>query len=510
MQNETSTTRRPKPRLSFWQIWNMSFGFLGIQFGFALQNANVSRIFETLGANIDDIPILWVAAPLTGLIIQPIVGYFSDRTWNRLGRRRPFFLAGALLASTALFIMPNSPVLWFAAGMLWIMDASINISMEPFRAFVGDNLPDEQRTSGFAMQSFFIGVGAVVASMLPYMLTNWFGVSNEATEGVIPDSVKWSFYVGGSIFLLAVLWTVFRSFEYSPEELASFSDSATHETANLASLSQAEKNCFVNRQIRLGSIFLLVGGALTIWFFMQMMKKDLYILAIGLMTAGLLFILAGLMQKNNNKSGFVTMMNDLLSMPKTMGQLALVQFFSWFALFSMWIYTTSAVTSHIYGTSDTTSKEYNDGADWVGVCFAVYNGVAALVAFLLPILAKKTNRKTTHAISLVVGALGLISIYFIKNPDLLLVSMIGIGFAWASILSMPYAILTGALPSDKMGYYMGVFNFFIVIPQIVAAAILGFFIANVFDHQAINAMLIGGISFVVAAVMTFFVEDKKG
>lgn len=510
MQNETSSARRPKPQLSFWQIWNMSFGFLGIQFGFALQNANVSRIFETLGASIDDIPILWVAAPLTGLIIQPIVGYFSDRTWNRLGRRRPFFLAGALLASTALFIMPNSPVLWFAAGMLWIMDASINISMEPFRAFVGDNLPDEQRTSGFAMQSFFIGIGAVVASMLPYMLTNWFGVLNEAPEGIIPDSVKWSFYLGGSIFLVAVLWTVFRSFEYSPEEMAAFSDSLEHETVNVTNLSLEEKNRFVNRQLRLGTILLVIGSALSTWFFIQMVKKDLYILAIGLMAVGLLFIIAGLMQRNNNVSGFITMMNDLLSMPKTMRQLAVAQFFSWFALFSMWIYTTAAVTSHIYEATDTTSKAYNDGADWVGVCFAVYNGVAALVAFLLPVLAKKTNRKTTHAISLVMGAFGLLSIFFVKNPDLLLVSMIGIGFAWASILSMPYAILTGALPADKMGYYMGVFNFFIVIPQIVAAAILGFFIAQFFEHQAIYAMLIGGISFIIAAVMTMFVEDKKG
>lgn len=501
---------RKKPHLSFWQIWNMSFGFLGIQFGFALQNANVSRIFETLGAEIDDIPILWVAAPVTGLLIQPIIGYMSDRTWNRLGRRRPFFLVGAILATTALFLMPNSPVLWVAAGMLWIMDASINISMEPFRAFVGDNLPDDQRTAGFAMQSFFIGIGAVVASMLPYMLANWLGVSNEAPEGIVPDSVKWSFYIGGAIFFLAVLWTVIRSFEYSPKELASFEENIEKEVEDNVSITAEERALKIKGQFRLGLVMTVIGAGLTVWFFSQDFKKDLYILAVGLLLAGVLFLFAGFLQKNGSRSGFITMMNDLLSMPRTMKQLAFVQFFSWFALFSMWIYTTAAVTSHIYGATDTTSDLFNDGANWVGVCFAVYNGVAALVAFALPVLAKATNRKMTHAICLVLGAIGLVSIFFIKTPEWLLASMIGIGVAWASILSIPYAILTGALPASKMGYYMGVFNFFIVIPQIVAASILGFFISTFFQNEAIYAMFIGGFSFLVAAVMTMLVDDQKG
>ena len=506
MTNGT-TTQAPlkKPRLSFWQIWNMSFGFLGIQFGFALQNANVSRIFETLGANIDDIPILWVAAPVTGLIIQPIIGYMSDRTWNKLGRRRPYFLVGAIFATIALFFMPNSPALWVAAGALWIMDASINISMEPFRAFVGDNLPDGQRTAGFAMQSFFIGVGAVVASMLPYMLANWFGISNEAPEGIVPDSVKWSFYIGGAIFFLAILWTVLKSFEYPPEKLAAFEGEVEHA---VETLGEPEKKRTAQQMNKYGLIFLAVGVLLNIWFFSQALKKDLYILSIGLTVTGILFLMASMFRKNNNESGFTTIMSDLLNMPKTMKQLAYVQFFSWFALFSMWIYTTAGVTSHIYGSSDTTSAAYNEGADWVGVCFAVYNGIAAVVAFLLPILAKKTNRKTTHAICLILGAIGLASIFFIKNPNLLLASMIGIGVAWASILSMPYAILTGSLPANKMGYYMGVFNFFIVIPQILASAILGFIIARFFESQAINAMLIGGISFIIAAALTMLVEDN--
>ncbi|HEX4634335.1 MAG TPA: MFS transporter, partial [Gemmatimonadales bacterium] len=389
-----------KPRLSFWQIWNMSFGFLGIQFGFALQNANVSRIFQTLGANVDAIPILWIAAPFTGLVVQPIVGYFSDRTWNRLGRRRPYFLTGAILASLALIVMPNSPALWVAAGMLWIMDASINISMEPFRAFVGDNLAASQRVTGFALQSFFIGTGAVVASMLPWMLTNWLGVANEAAPGQIPDSVRFSFYLGAAAFLIAVVWTVVTSKEYSPQEMASFGVAP-----------EPEQDRSVTR----------------------------------------------------------TILHDLIAMPRTMQQLALAQFFSWFALFAMWIYTTTAVTSHIYRTTDPTSALYNDGANWVGVCFAVYNGVAALVAFGIPPLARWSSPKMAHIVCLLCGALGLLSITVIGSPQMLLVSMIGVGIAWASTLSMPYAMLAAVLPPNKTGIYMGIFNFFVVVPEILAS-----------------------------------------
>lgn len=487
----------------------MSFGFLGIQFGFALQNANVSRIFETLGAAVENIPILWVAAPVTGLVIQPIIGYFSDRTWNRLGRRRPYFLIGAIFASIALFIMPNSPYLWVAAGMLWIMDASINVSMEPFRAFVGDNLPSEQRTAGFAMQSFFIGTGAVVASMLPYMLTEWLGISNTAPEGVVPDSVKWSFYVGAIVFFLAVLWTVIKSWEYSPEQMAQFEDNAEREDFVKELKTPESYAANGKKQMRMGLVFIALGALLTFWFINQQLDQTLYILSFGLIVMGILVIISGLLQMNGRyENGYVTIINDFQDMPLTMKQLAWVQFFSWFALFSMWIYTTAAVTSAVYGTTDTTSELYNEGANWVGVCFAVYNGVAALVAFLLPVLAKQTSRKQTHAISLVLGALGLASIYVINNPNMLLVSMVGVGIAWASILSMPYAILTGSLPPSKMGYYMGVFNFFIVIPQIVAAAILGFFVSRFFDGQAVYALIIGGVSLILAAVLTLRVHDQ--
>jgi len=499
---------RPKPRLSFGEIWTMSVGFLGIQFGFALQNANVSRIFETLGARAENIPILWIAAPVTGLLVQPIVGYFSDRTWTRLGRRRPYFLVGATLASLALIAMPNSPALWVAAGMLWIMDASINISMEPFRAFVGDNLPSEQRTTGFAMQSFFIGTGAVVASMLPWILTEWFRVSNEAPAGTIPDSVRWSFYLGAAVFFLAVLWTVLRSREYSPEEMASFAENQAREVAATVRRTAEEFAWNGGRQALLGIVLVVAGAAASL----GLARAALYqviILTAGTAVVGLLLVVGGLLQRGGRyDNGFVTMLNDFQDMPQTMKQLAWVQFFSWFALFAMWIYTTSAVTSHVYGTTDPTSARYNEGANWVGVAFATYNGVAAAVAFAIPVLARRTGRRMAHAIGLLCGALGLFSVLLIREPLLLLGSMVGVGIAWASILSMPYAILTGSLPPSKLGYYMGVFNFFIVIPQIIAAAILGFFVGRLFGGEAIYALVIGGVSLVLAAALTLRVQDK--
>jgi maltose/moltooligosaccharide transporter len=499
---------KKKPALSFWQIWNMSFGFLGIQFGFALQNANTSRIFETLGAKVDDIPILWIAAPVTGLIIQPIIGHMSDKTWNRFGRRRPYFMVGAILASLALLLMPNSPALWMAAGLLWIMDASINVSMEPFRAFVGDMLPSEQRTTGFAMQSFFIGAGAVIASALPYALTNWFGVSNVAGAGEkIPESVKLSFYLGGAVFLLAVLWTVFSTKEYSPEELTEFEAEQKQSSKTDEPERTSAKNLLPGF-IRNGFIWLTVGILGSILIQQMGWEKELYILSVGLGAFGLILLISAWYTRQGLvHNGFVEVMTDLMNMPKTMKQLAIVQFFSWFALFAMWIYSTSAVTSHIYGTSDTASKLYNDGADWVGILFSVYNGFAAVVAFGLPWVAKWTSRKMAHAIALVCGGLGLASFYVVKDPNLLVVSMLGVGIAWASILSMPYAILTGSLPAQKMGTYMGIFNFFIVIPQILAASILGFFTKTLFHGHAIYALILGGVSLLIAAASVLFVDD---
>jgi maltose/moltooligosaccharide transporter len=430
-----------KPRLTFKQVLNMSFGFFGIQFGFALQNANVSRIFQTLGADIDKIGILWIAAPVTGLLVQPIIGYLSDRTWHpRWGRRRPFFFIGALLSAMALFLMPQSSVLWMAATLLWVLDASINISMEPFRAFVGDKLPSSQRTTGFATQTFFIGLGAVIASLLPYIFTNWFGISNTAAAGVISDSVKYSFYIGAIVFLFSVIWTVVTTKEFPPENMDT-------------------------------------------WAQEKLRTKGLF-------------------------NGIKEISMGIFKMPKTMMQLAIVQFFTWLAFFAMWIYTTSGIAQNTFGTTDTTSKVYQDAGDWVGVMFMVYNGVSAITAFILPMLAKKIGRRFTHLICLVIGGVGLISMLFIDSKAMLLLPMVGVGLAWSSTLTIPYAILAGALPAHRMGFYMGVFNFFIVIPQIVAAAILGFFLKSIFNDQAIYALVIGGTSMIIAGFLSLIVKDK--
>jgi maltose/moltooligosaccharide transporter len=436
-----STHPVPKHRLSFRQIINMSFGFFGIQFGFALQNANVSRIFQTLGAEIDKIGFLWVAAPLTGLLVQPIIGYLSDRTWHRKwGRRRPFFFIGAVLASIALFLMPQSTMLWMAAVLLWVLDASINISMEPFRAFVGDKLVSEQRTTGFATQTFFIGLGAVIASLLPWIFTNVFRISNTAPAGQIGDSVKYSFYIGAVVFFLSVLWTVLTSDELPPQNIEEWKQQKAESKGLVIAIKEITKGIF--------------------------------------------------------------------SMPKTMAQLAVVQFFTWVGFYCMWLYSTPAIAQNAYGTIDTTTKAYQDAGDWVGVMFTVYSGVSAIAAFLLPLLAKKIGRRFTHLVCLIIGGVGLFALVYIKSPNTLLLPMIAVGIAWASTLTMPYAILAGALPPAKMGFYMGVFNFFIVIPQLVASFVMGFVIKDLFHEQAIYALVIGGVCMAIGGIFNLIVVDK--
>jgi len=445
-----------KPKLSFWQIWNMSFGFLGIQFGFALQNANASRILSTFGADVEHLSWFWLAAPLTGMIVQPIVGHFSDATWNRLGRRRPYFLIGAVLTSIALILMPNagsmahlmSPML-IGAGMLMIMDASINISMEPFRALVADLLPSDQRTLGFSIQTFLIGMGAVFGSFMPYVLAEWIGISKVDPDGGIPDNVIFSFYIGAVALLATIIWTVVKTKEYPPEEFEAYAD----EEAGKLTEEELEK------------------------------KKN---------------------------SSILDIFTDFANMPKTMKQLGLVQFFSWFALFSMWVFTTPAIAQHIYGLdiTDVSSEAYNEAGNWVGNLFAVYNGVAMLFALALPFIASKIGRKKTHSVALLAGGLGLLSIYFIKDKDLLLISMVGIGIAWASILAMPYAILAGSIPLRKMGIYMGIFNFFITFPQIVNGVFGGPIVKRLYDSQAIYALVIAGIFMILGAISVVFVDDK--
>ena len=426
-----------KPRLSFWQIWNMSFGFLGIQFGWGLQLANMSPIYKYLHAEESSLPYLWLAGPITGLLIQPIIGSMSDRTWNRLGRRRPYFLTGAILASAALFIMPDSSAVWIAAGLLWILDASINITMEPFRAFVADKLPEEQRTLGFVMQSFFIGIGQTLANALPYLFTT-LGIVGVMASG-IPLSVDYAFKIGAIVFLVAVAWTVVTTKEYPPENMEAF----------------------------------------------ERMKRE----------------------KKGVLAGFAEISSSLAEMPLTMKQLAVVQFFTWFALPCMWQFFGIAVARHVFGAPNERSALFAEGTEWGGLCFAAYNVVCFVVAFLLPPLAKATSRKTVHMIALLCGGIGLIGVYFITNKWMLFASMAGVGIAWASILSMPYVMLSTAVPPSRMGVYMGVFNLFIVIPQIVMSLTVPHIFNNVLGADPRNVVVLGGISLLIAAGTVFGVRD---
>jgi maltose/moltooligosaccharide transporter len=498
-----------KPRLSFWQIWNMSFGFLGIQFGFELQNSNVSRIFETLGANKDEIPILWIAAPLTGLLVQPIIGYLSDRTWHPYwGRRRPFFFIGAIFATLALFIMPNSPSLWIAGGMLWIMDASINVSMEPFRAFVGDKLSPAQRTSGFAMQSFFIGTGSVIAALLPWIFNNWFGLSNTAESGTIPDSVKWSFYTGAFAFLTAVMYTVFTTKEFPPESIEKLKEE-NRNTSFIDGLKESFQGIFnmPKTMKQLASVQFFTWFALfSMWIYStNAVTSNIYDMKIS---SELFMKLKNELSQRENEipeKELNSLKVDLKEIEK-------------FQVDKNQVVLTINLTNHFikYKNLVTTEreqlkkvqKEYNDGADWLGVCSSVRNGVAALFAFIIPIIALRLGRKQTHMTCLLVGGIGLISLNFIQSPTMIALSMGLVGIAWASILSMPYAILSGSLPANKMGYYMGVFNFFIVIPQIFAATILGFLTMNLFSGNTMLTLVLGGVLMIIAGLLSLRVEDK--
>ena len=440
-QNSATKTPMQKPALSFWQIWNLSFGFLGIQFGWGLQMANMSPIYKYLGAEDSQIPLLWLAAPLTGFLVQPIIGAMSDRTWGPLGRRRPYFLVGALLSSLALIAMPNSSSIWMAAGLLWILDASINVSMEPFRAFVADKLPEQQRSTGFAMQSFFIGVGAVVAGMLPWILKNWFHVSSETSAAnVIPPNVKIAFYAGAAAFLGAVLWTVFSTKEYPPENLAEF---------------RRQKQAHAG----LGNFFAEIVSALK-------------------------------------------------EMPATMKQLALVQFFTWLGLFCMWLHFSNAVPV-VFGTHDEKSELFKRGAEWAGVCYSVKDAVTFLAAFGLMAAARTFDRRKIHSLCLALGGVGLLAVGAIhgeEQKNLLLGALALGGVAWASILSMPYAILAGALPATRIGVYMGIFNFFIVLPEILAALTFGPLVKHGLGGNLVHAVMAGGVFLLLAAGLALRVK----
>lgn len=450
---QTKSKGKPKPRLSIAAIINMSIGFMGIQCGFALQNANASRILQTFGADVEHLSWFWLVAPITGMIVQPIIGHYSDNTWTRLGRRRPYFLLGAILASIGLILLPNAdlfaafiPLLWIGAGMLMIMDASINIAMEPFRALVADKLPSAQRTLGFSIQTVIIGIGAVIGSWLPYILANWFGVAETSENGGVPLNLMLSFVIGAGLLMATILWTIFTTKEYTPEQQAEFDGEAIEESVE-------------------------------------------------------------------KESGLTSIIKDFKAMPKTMKQLGLVQFFSWFALFSMWVFTAPALAQHIWGVEvgDTTSAAFNEAGNYVGPIFGTYNLVATIYAFLLPLIASKIGRKGTHAFSLVCGGLGLMSIMLITSPEMknyLHLSMIGVGMAWGSILAMPYAILAGSIPLKKMGIYMGIFNFFITLPQILNGVIGGPIVKYFYSGNAIYAIITAGVIMILGAVAVMFVEDK--
>lgn len=433
--------KKEKRRFNFFELWNMSVGFFGIQFGWALQMANVSAIFEHLGAEAHQIPVLWLAAPLTGLIVQPIIGHMSDNTWGPLGRRRPYFLFGAIMSSVALIFMPNSSALWMAAGCLWILDTSNNISMEPFRAFVGDLLPDNQRTQGFAMQSFFIGAGSVLASALPWMFHNWADVASTGGENAIPPTVELSFYIGAAAFFGTVLWTVLGSEEYPPEDMEAF----------------------------------------------QRQKEE----------------------KGGVMGGLKEIGSAIREMPITMRKLAWVQFFSWLGMYCVFLYFPPAVARNIFGASEQSSVLYSEGIEWAGICIAVYNAVCLVFSFVLPRLARRTSRKITHAFCLICGGTGLISLWFIDNPYLILVSMVGLGIAWSSLLAMPYAILVGSLPEDRTGVYMGIFNAFIVLPEILASLGFGWIMRYVFDENRLLAVVSGGIAMLIAALLVQRVQESE-
>lgn len=438
-----TTSSWTKPPLSLSQIINMSVGFFGIQFGWDLQRANMGPIYEHLHANADDIPLLFLAAPLTGLIVQPIIGYMSDRTWHpTLGRRRPYFLIGAIMSTIALVFMPHSSALWMAAGLLWIMDVFGNVAMEPFRAFVADKLNDEQRTQGFVMQSLMIGLGGSIASALPWMMTNWFHMSTTAASGVIPDNVKWSFYIGAFFFLAAVLYTVFTSKEYPPADLG-YRDK----------VKESHKG---------------FGG------------------------------------------GIREITEAIVNMPPKMRVLSLVQFFTWPGLFLMWFYYNTAVARNVFHATSETDPLYGQGTNFGGLTLAYYNVVTFLFAFMLPFIAKKLGRKLTHSLCLICGAIGLISVAFVENKYMLFGCMTGVGIAWASILSMPYAMLSGVLPEDKIGVYMGIFNFFIVLPEIIASLGFGWIMRNVLNNDRLAAVQIGGVLMIIAALICYlFIKEKK-
>jgi maltose/moltooligosaccharide transporter len=487
-----------KPAQTNWGLWNISFGNLGIAIAFSLQQGNMSRIFQTLGAELDKLPFLMIAGPVTGLIVQPLIGHYSDRTWGRFGRRRPYFMAGAVLAALALFVMPGATLLWMAAGLLWILDASLNISMEPFRAFVGDMVPAGQRAKGFAFNTALGCIGAVIGSLAPIAMT-MLGVSNVAAVGEIPQSVQIAFYAAAFCLLAAIGWTVLRTREYSPAQLAAF--------AGQSAAKQAHPHSGALIRPQFGIYWLICGIAVTALIYSAGQDYQLYILSVGLIVVGIAQMINRAYPRDHVAAHILS---DLAKMPKTMQRLAVTQFFTWFSLFIMWAFTTPIVTQYVFKSTDTTSLAYNQGADWVGVLFGVFNAVAIVAAlFGLPRMADRIGSSRTHMLCLATGSISFLSIMLLRDPYMLFVSFTGLGIAWASLLTMPYVLLTGALPPQKFGVYMGIFNFFIVLPQLVVATAMGAVLKAFFPDDPIWTMLFAAAAMAVAAISMAGMRDPN-
>jgi len=482
-----------------WQLWNMCLGLFGVQVVWGLQNVNTSRIFQTLGANVDELALLWIAAPITGLLVQPVIGHLSDRTWGPLGRRRPYIIAGALLTALALVAMPIATTLWSASLMLWLLTAAINIAMEPFRALVADTLPEPRRTSAYALQVFFIGAGAVFASALPWMLTNWFGLGGQA-PGAHVESVAAAYAIGAVVLLATVGWSVATTHERPPEQLVPGPEEAPHPEVPSASGAAA--------LVTSGIAWTLGGAALAGITAMLGSARELYLVAGIAAFFGLLQLGAVRLRRNGRASiGMIVIVEDILHMPLVLKRLALVQFFTWFGMFALWVYAIPAVAALDFGTVDPASPAYGESADWVGMLFAEYNAVAAVAALLLPFVARRVGRRACHALCLGCGALGLLGFAMMHQAQNLWLPALGIGIAWAAILSLPYAMLSDGVPARKMGVYMGIHNIFIVLPQLVAASTMGFVVRVPFGGHAEGALLVGAGAIIIGACLALTIPS---
>ena len=431
-----------KPTLAYRQIWNINFGFLGTQICFTLVMTNTSRILSALGADTNELAFLWLAAPLAGLFMQPLIGYFSDRTWTKLGRRIPYILIGLVVSAIMMFLMPNSyivsrimPPVLAGVCILFLMQSAFNVSMQPYRSLVGDMVNSEQSNLGYSVQTIVSNLGAIVGSCLPFLLA-YIGFSNQASEGRIAPSVSWAFYIGIGFLVLTNLWTCFTVKEYPPQQFAEYNKSET-----------AHKN-----------------------------TTD---------TAS-----------TDNKKTIITIL-----------QLSIVQLFSWFAFYYIWVYATDGIASTIWNTSDPLSKEYNDAGNWFGILTGVYSIIAAIFSIFLAKITDKFGRKNFYAFSLVLGGIGMLSMFFIHDQYLILLPMLFIGIAWAMILTMPFSILANVVPANKMGLYMGLLNITIVIPQIAGGLFGNFLFTNVAGGRPFAMFLVSGVSLLIGAVSVVFIND---